>query len=163
MALALQLYEQLTEAPDDKTRARLIAHAFEQMESRYPQIKDLTTQSQARETELRLIHEIEKTRHETKALEGRLSLEIKDVEARLTLEIKDVEARLTLEIEKVRQEIKDVEARLTLEIEKVRREIRGQEVKIAEARAELVRWVVGVGILQTTLLTGVLLKVAHLI
>ena len=160
MALALQLYEELTEAPDDKTRARLIANAFERMESRYPQIKDLATQSQARETELRLLHEIKDTearlKLEIKEVEARLALEIKNVEARLALEIKDVEARLTFEI-------KDVEARLTLEIEKVRKEFKGQEVKLAEARAELVRWVVGVGVLQTTLITGVLLKVAHLV
>jgi hypothetical protein len=40
MAVALRLYEQLTAAQDDKTRARLIAEAFEEMENRYPQIKD---------------------------------------------------------------------------------------------------------------------------
>jgi hypothetical protein len=40
MAVALRLYEQLTAAQDDQTRARLIAEAFEEMENRYPQIKD---------------------------------------------------------------------------------------------------------------------------
>ena len=39
MAVALRLYEQLTAAQDDQTRARLIAEAFEEMENRYPQIE----------------------------------------------------------------------------------------------------------------------------
>ena len=116
MSVALRLYEQLSEAQDDKTRARLIAEAFEQLEDRYPQLKDVATQAQVRETELRLQREIESVR-----------LEIKEVEANLRVEIKAV------------------------------------EVKVAETKAELVRWVVAVGVLQTTLLTGVLLKVAHLI
>jgi hypothetical protein len=37
------------------------------------------------------------------------------------------------------------------------------EARIAEAKADLTRWVVGAGILQTSLLIGVLLKVAKLI
>ncbi|WP_274607697.1 hypothetical protein [Thiohalocapsa halophila] len=35
MSAALQLYEQLTEAGDDKTRARLIAEAFDALEARF--------------------------------------------------------------------------------------------------------------------------------
>lgn len=34
---------------------------------------------------------------------------------------------------------------------------------LAETKAELVRWVVGAGLLQTALITGVLLKVARLL
>jgi hypothetical protein len=34
---------------------------------------------------------------------------------------------------------------------------------IAESKAELVRWVVGVGLLQTSLIIGALMKMAHLI
>ncbi len=33
------------------------------------------------------------------------------------------------------------------------------ELKISETKAELVRWVIGVGLLQTTLITALLLKV----
>jgi len=51
---ALYIYEQLTDAPDDKTRARIIAEAIGQLEDRYPQLKEVATQSQLRETELRL-------------------------------------------------------------------------------------------------------------
>lgn len=77
MSAALKLYTQLTEAPDDKTRARLIADAFDALEARFPQITDLAaTQSHVRESELRL------------------QKEIKEVEARLLKEIKEIEVDL---------------------------------------------------------------------
>lgn len=106
MSVALRLYEQLTEAGEDKTRAKLIAEAFEHLEDRYPQLKDVATQGQVRETELRLQKEI-------KEVESRLQMEIKQVEAKLQKEIKEVEATLRLEIEKTRLEIREVEVRLT--------------------------------------------------
>jgi len=34
------------------------------------------------------------------------------------------------------------------------------ELKISETKAELVRWVIGVGLLQTTLITALLLKMS---
>jgi hypothetical protein len=54
MSAALKLYEQLTETTDDKTRARLIAEAFDALETRFPQLFDLATQGHVRESELRL-------------------------------------------------------------------------------------------------------------
>ncbi|MBK5937533.1 hypothetical protein [Halorhodospira halophila] len=67
MTSVVELYEQLASAPDDKTRARLIAEVFERMEERYPEVKDpevkdLATQTHLRETELRLQKEIEQLR-----------------------------------------------------------------------------------------------------
>jgi hypothetical protein len=92
MSAALQLYTQLTEAPDDKTRARLIADAFDALETRFPQITvtDLATQGHVRESELRLQKEI-------KEVEARLQTEIKAVE----LQIREVEARLQERIARV--------------------------------------------------------------
>ncbi|ABM61470.1 hypothetical protein [Halorhodospira halophila] len=72
MTSVVELYEQLASAPDDKTRARLIAEAFERMEERYPEVKDLATQTHLRETELRLQKEIEQLR-------GDLTREIKQL------------------------------------------------------------------------------------
>ena len=72
MSAALRLYEQLTEAKDDKTRARLIAEAFDELEDRFPQLADLATQGHVRESELRLQKEI-------KEVEGRLRKEIEAV------------------------------------------------------------------------------------
>lgn len=100
MSVALRLYEQLTEAGEDKTRARLIAEAFEQLEERYPNLKDVATQGQVRESELHL------------------QKEIKEVDARLQKEIKEVEAKLLKEIKEIDLRIKDVEIRLTQAIHK---------------------------------------------
>lgn len=105
MSVALKVFEQLTEAGEDRTRARVIAEAFEQLEERYPHLKDLATQGQVRETELRLQKEIESVR-----------LEIKEVEAKLTREIREVEAKLTKDVEQNRREIREMEVRLTQSI-----------------------------------------------
>jgi hypothetical protein len=105
MSAALRLYEQLTEATDDKTRARLIAEAFDALEARFPQIGELATQGHVRESELRLQKEI-------KEVEGRLRKEIAEVEGRLRKEIAEVEGRLRKELEQIRLETKQVEVNL---------------------------------------------------
>jgi len=94
MSAALELYAQLTEAPDEKTRARLIADAFDALEARFPHIGDLATQGHVRESELRL------------------QKEIKEVEARLQKEIKEVDARLQEQLKGVELQIKQVEVNL---------------------------------------------------
>ncbi|MDM7480980.1 MAG: hypothetical protein P3W96_003045 [Halomonas sp.] len=124
MGVALKLYEQLTDAGEDKARARLIAEAFEALESRYPQLSEVATQANLRETELKL------------------QKEIKEVEGRLQKEIKEVEGRLQKEIESVRLEIKEVEGKLRLEIEAVRLEIKNVEVRLTQAIHRQTRWVV---------------------
>ena len=97
-AVALHLYEKLNEASDDKARSKAIVEAFSELEERYPNLREVVTQRNLSETELRLQKEIEKTR-----------LEIKTVEANLQKEIKIVEASLQKEIEKTRLEIKQIE------------------------------------------------------
>jgi uncharacterized protein involved in exopolysaccharide biosynthesis len=118
MSAALELYTQLTEAPDDKTRARLIADAFDALDARFPQITDLATQGHVRESELRL------------------QKEIKEVEARLQKEIKEIEARLQTEIKAVELQIREVEARLQERIARV-------EVSLHQAMAAQTRWLLG--------------------
>jgi hypothetical protein len=66
MASVVELYEALASAPDDRTRARVIAEALERLEARYPHLPDLATQQHLRETELRLQREIEQLRGELK-------------------------------------------------------------------------------------------------
>ncbi len=106
MSAALRLYEQLSEATDDKTRARLIAEAFDALEDRFPQIADLATQGHVREGELRLqkeMAEIEgRLQQEIKALE----LKITEVEGRLRKEMTEIEARLRKDLEQIRLETK---------------------------------------------------------
>ena len=125
MNVALRVYEQLTDAGEDKVRARAIADGFEQLEERYAPLKDTATQGHLRETELRL------------------QKEIREVELKLGNEIREVELKLTKEIEGVRLEIKQL------------------DVKIADSKADLVRWVVAVGMLQFALISGLLLKLTH--
>jgi hypothetical protein len=117
MSAALRLYEQLSEAKDDKTRARLIAEAFDELEARFPQLGDLATQGHVRESELRLQKEIKEVegriRKEIMELEGRLQKQIREVEGKLQKEIREVEGRLRKEIEQIRMEVKSLEVRLT--------------------------------------------------
>jgi SMC interacting uncharacterized protein involved in chromosome segregation len=156
MNVALRVYEQLTDAGEDKVRARAIADGFEQLEERYAPLKDTATQGHLRETELRLLKEI-------REVELKLGNEIREVELKLGNEIREVELKLTKEIEGVRLEIREVELKLSREIEGVRLDVKSLEAQGEKNRADLVRWVVAVGTLQTTLVLGVLMKIAHLI
>ncbi|MCG5495981.1 DUF1640 domain-containing protein, partial [Ectothiorhodospira variabilis] len=62
MTSVIELYEQISSAPDEKTRARLIVEAIEHVERRFPAVNDLATNAALRETELRLQKEIEQLR-----------------------------------------------------------------------------------------------------
>ncbi|MBS3780841.1 MAG: hypothetical protein KGY41_10635 [Desulfovermiculus sp.] len=75
-ASIIDLYDSLLAAEDERARARIIANAFERLEDRYPELKDMVTASGLRETELRLQKEIEQTR-----------LRIEEVRSDLTKEI----------------------------------------------------------------------------
>jgi len=140
MSAALRLYEQLTEAKDDKTRARLIAEAFDELEARFPQLADLATQGHVRESELRLQKEI-------KEVEARLQLEIREFEGRLQLEIRELEGRLQKEIKEVegrlQKELKELEGRLSREIEQIRLEMKALEVRLTQAIHRQTLWIVG--------------------
>jgi len=67
----------------------------------------------------------------------------------------------------IKRDITESENRLEMKIELLRAEtkqaIAETNARIAETKADLIRWVVAVGILQSTVIVGVLLKVAHLI
>ncbi len=107
----LNLYERLIDAVDDRVRARIIAEAIGQLEDRFPLLKEVATQPQLRETELRL------------------QKEIKKVESYLIKEIPAVDLKMT------------------------------NATKIAEVQP--VHWVIGVALLQTIFLTGLILKLTH--
>ena len=80
--------------------------AFDQLETRFPQLNDRTTQVQVRESELRL-------EKESKEAEGRLRKEIAELGGRLQKKILELEGRLRKELEQIRLEIKALEVRLT--------------------------------------------------
>ena len=146
MSVALHLYQQLRDAPDDNSRAKAIADAFEQVEERYPNLKEVATQGQLRETELRLVQEIEQIRLEIREVDANLRKEIEQVR----LEIRQVDANLRKEIEQVRLEIRQVDANLRKDIEQVRLEIKEVEVKLFQSEARLTQaihrqtyWIIG--------------------
>ena len=88
----IDVYEQLLSAPDDKARARIIATAFERLEDRYPELKDLATATGVRETELRLLKEIEKIRQETQQIRA----DMHQTELRLQKEIAEVNLKIEM-------------------------------------------------------------------
>lgn len=59
-----------------------------------------------------------------------------------------------------KRDLKEIETSLKHDIELLRADTRRD---IAESKAELIRWVVGVGMLQTSLTIGALMKMAHLL
>ncbi|WP_089727264.1 DUF1640 domain-containing protein [Candidatus Thiosymbion oneisti] len=94
MTSAVQLYEALATAPDDKTRAKLIAEAIERLEERYPHLPDLTTRAHLRETELCLREEIGQVRANLKAGIEQLRSEIEQLRSELKTEIANVKLDL---------------------------------------------------------------------
>ena len=112
MSNIIQIYKAVKEASQNEALAQAIAEAFDQAESRFPNLAHTATQRDLSETELRLIDKIEMTRGEIKETELRLMgeiektrLEIKDVELRLTEAIGAVRLDLTKEIESVRTDL----------------------------------------------------------
>ncbi|MDX8409973.1 MAG: hypothetical protein R8J84_08065 [Mariprofundales bacterium] len=136
MGVALRLMEQLHDTTDETERTRLIVHAFEALEERYPQLSDVATQTQLSETELRLKKEI-------KQIEVSLQKEIKQIEVSLQKENKQIEAELRKDIENIRLEIKQVEVSLRREIENTRLEIKQVEVNLHQAITAQTRWMLG--------------------
>lgn len=81
-----------------------------------------------------------------------------DIATKTTLS--EVDAALRRDLKEIERDIKDMETRLQHQIELLRADTGRQ---IAETKADLTRWIIGAGFLQTTLIIGVLLKIAHLI
>lgn len=75
-------------------------------------------------------------------------------------EVEAHENNLRRDIEALRLEVKrDIEA-LRLEM---KRDVAETNARIAESKAELIRWVVGAGFLQTTLIIGALMKMGGMV
>ena len=104
-ASVIDLYDSLLSAQDDRTRARIIANAFERLEDRYPELKDMATASGVRESELRLQKEIEQTRLRIEEVRAELGKEIEQVRADLGKEIEQVRADLSKEIAQSKHDI----------------------------------------------------------
>jgi hypothetical protein len=86
--------------------------------------------------------------------------EVEIHENTLRRDIETLRLETKRDIEMLRLETKrDIEA-LRLDM---KREIAETNTRIAETKAELTRWIIGAGLLQTTVIVAVLMKVAKLI
>ena len=97
----IDLYERLSNAPDERARAKIIAEAFDELENRYPNLGDMATERALSETELRLKLEIEKTHVKIEQVRADLSKEIEQTHVK----IEQVRADLSKEIEQSKVEM----------------------------------------------------------
>ncbi len=99
---------------------------------------------QQAETQARALAEIVErqlaTRQDVETHETEIKRDIHDSENRLEVRIKELEIVLRKDVELLRAETKR---------------------DLAETKAELIRWVVGVGLLQLTIITALLLKLVN--
>ncbi len=116
-------------------------------------LDDVSTKRDLKEMEIALTRDM-------KEIEAALTRDMKEMETRLTRDIKEIETALTRDIATLARDMKEMETKLDHKIELLRADTGRM---IAETKAELIRWVVGVGLLQTSLIIGALMKMAHLI
>ena len=127
-------------------------------------LDDVATKRDMKELETTLNRDL-------KELETALNRDLKELETRLNHNLKELETALNHDLKeletKLNHNLKELDISLRHEIELLRadtgRMIAETNQRIAETKAELIRWVVGAGLLQTSLIVGVLMKIAHLI
>lgn len=91
---------------------------------------------------------------------GGFSAQQAETQARALAEILDRQMATNAEIAEHESNLKHALEVLRLEL---RRDLAETNARIAETKADLTRWVIGAGVLQTTVIVGVLLKVTKLI
>lgn len=74
-----------------------------------------------------------------------------DVQAETTAELMN-------ELNRISNKLEEVDAKNNARVDQVKLEL---EARIAESRAEVVRWVVGIAVVQSSLITGLALKLMH--
>jgi hypothetical protein len=103
---------------------------------------------------------LEQARHDYHLDDISTKRDLKETEAVLKRDIKEMDTSL-------RHDIKEIETRLKHDIEILRadtgRMIAETNQHIAETKSDLTRWIIAAGVLQTSIITAVLMKVAHLI
>ena len=115
----ISIYEALTDdSLNEKEKAKIIAEAIDSISKEFPNLKHVSTKEDLKESELKLIKEIEETKKEIKEVELKLSKEIeetkkeiKELELKLSKEIKELELKLSKEIENTKLELtKEIES-----------------------------------------------------
>jgi hypothetical protein len=84
------------------------------------------------------------------------------MEAGMQPALADVQAETTAELmnelNRISNKLEEVDAKNNARVDQVKLEL---EARIAESRAEVVRWVVGIAVVQSSLITGLALKLMH--
>jgi len=124
---------------EDK-KSEIIAEIMEEFQKTYPDLQYHATKADVKETELKLVKEIEDTRKEIKEVEAKLTKDIREVEAKLTKDIREVEVKLT-------KEIKEVEAKLTKDIKELELKLTKdiKEVKFTTLKWQFIFWITQMG------------------
>lgn len=91
---------------------------------------------------------------------GGFSEQQANTQARALAEILDRQMATKAEVSEHENNLQHAIEVLRLEL---KRDLAETNTRIAETKAELTRWVIGAGVLQTTIIIGVLLKVAKLV
>lgn len=86
-SVALKLYQGLTDAGEDKEKAKIFADAFEELEQHYPEVKDLATGAHLTEKSLLLQKEI-------KEIESNLQRDMREIESNLKLEMSSLQKEM---------------------------------------------------------------------
>jgi dsDNA-specific endonuclease/ATPase MutS2 len=158
MGLALKLYEDLSAAPDDAARFRLIVDTIDALEQQWPRAGELALKSDVRESELRLQKEIELVRSELKkeiellrselkkdiaALRGEVQTEIANLRGEVQKDIMGLRGEIQREIAQLRADTQKDIARLEVGLERVRVELKATEASLRTAIHRQTIWVVG--------------------
>jgi len=123
----ISVYQALTSKDlSEEDKAKIIAEAIDSISKEFPNLRYVATQEDLKNTELRLIKEIEQVRLEIKELDGKLSKEIKELDGKLSKEIKELDGKLS-------KEIKELDGKLSKEIKEL-------EVKLKDTKFTMLKW-----------------------
>ena len=117
---------------------------------------EVAAQADLEVTESKLGRKIDDLRAELVAATARLDRKIDDVRAELKQDIADLRAEL-------KQDITDLRAELKQDITDLRTEIMGMEAKFEAAKADTIKWVVGIVGFQTVAIVGAAVVLARIL
>ena len=124
MSVALELYHGLTEAGEDKKKAKLFADAFEHLERRYPEVKDLATNGQLTEHSLQIKKDIAEINQQISKDIAATNLQASNNVAEINLQASNNVAEINLQaannVAKINQKAASNLAETNLTIEKMR-------------------------------------------
>ncbi len=136
-SVALKLYQGLTDAGEDKKKAKIFATAFEELEQRYPEVKDLATGAQLTETSLLLQKEIKEIESNLNIGMSGIQKEIKEIESNLQKDMKEIESNLQKEMKDIeynsQKDMKEIESNLKLGMSEIQKEMQENKIEMLKS------------------------------